>query len=111
MTIDVDPNESDDNKAEYVSVESMRIDVDPNESDDNKAEYVSVESMRIDVVSTAGGFFDYFDVDDKKAVIKQIATYAITLVTGLMGIKAERDDNNLLLDRDGTPSCYGVQDS
>ena len=38
--------------------------------------------------------------DDKKAAIKEIATYAITLVAALMGIKAEHDDNNLPLDRD-----------
>ena len=47
--------------------------------------------------SDAGEYFDRLGVDDQKAVARDIATYAVTLVTGLMGVKAERDTKTTCL--------------
>ena len=88
----VDPNKrGDDDEAEYVSVGSMRIDV------------AGIESHIRDQGSAAGECCDRLEANDQKSVIKEIATYAIMLVEGLMGVKAERDENNLPLDHDAPP--------
>ena len=62
--------------------------------------------MRIDVASikhhirdqeyAPGKYFDRLGVDDKRAVTKEIATYAVALVTNLIGVKAERDKTTCL---------------
>ena len=86
----------------------------PDERDeDSEIEYVLVGSIRIDVASiehhfrdqgyAAGEYFDRLGVDDQKSVTSEIATYAVTLVTDLMGVKAERDKNNLPLENDAPP--------
>ncbi len=89
------------------------IDPDQNDDDDGEIEYMSIESMRIDITgienhirdqgSAAGKFFDALIAADQNAVIKEIASYAIMLVTGLTGVKAERDENNQPLDHDAPP--------
>jgi hypothetical protein len=43
------------------------------------------------------------DAEDKNDIIHTVATYAILLVTGLMGVKAERDGNNMRLENDAPP--------
>jgi hypothetical protein len=43
------------------------------------------------------------DVDDKNDIIRTVATYAISLVTSLMGVKAKRDGNNMRLESDVPP--------
>jgi len=81
--------------------------IDPDQSDDDddgEIKYMSIESMRINVAgiknhirnqgSVAGKFFDALNAADQNAVIKKIALYAIMLVMGLTGVKAERDENN-----------------
>ncbi|CAK9873018.1 unnamed protein product [Sphagnum jensenii] len=80
------------------------------QENDNDAQYVSVGSMRIMVdvivehIHDQGSFtitcYNDLDADDKNNIIRTIATYAISLVTSLMGIKAERDDNNMRLESD-----------
>jgi hypothetical protein len=40
---------------------------------------------------------------DQIDVVQQVATYAITLVTGLMTVKAERDDANQAVEKDAPP--------
>jgi hypothetical protein len=47
--------------------------------------------------------YNDLDTDDKNDIIYTVATYAISLVTDLMGIKAERDDNNMRLESDMPP--------
>jgi len=42
------------------------------------------------------------DVDDKNDIIHTVTTYAISLVTGLMGVKAKRDGNNMCLESDAS---------
>jgi hypothetical protein len=84
------------------------IDPDQSDDDDGEIKYMSIESMRINVVgienhirdqgSAAGKFFDALNATDQNTVIKEIASYAIMLVTGLTGVKAERDENNQPLD-------------
>uniref|UniRef100_M4BQY8 Uncharacterized protein n=1 Tax=Hyaloperonospora arabidopsidis (strain Emoy2) TaxID=559515 RepID=M4BQY8_HYAAE len=66
--------------------------------------------MRIDVASTehhirdqryaAGENLDRLGAEDQKAFTKEITTYAATLVTDLMSVKAERGLNNLTLEND-----------
>ena len=53
--------------------------------------------------SFARGCYERLDVDVKKAVVKEIATYVMTLVAGLCGVKAERDDANRSFDQDAPP--------
>jgi hypothetical protein len=89
--------------------------IDPNQSDDDdgEIEYMSIESMRIDVAGiknhirdqglATGKFFDALNVTDQNAVIKEIVSYAIMLVTSLTGVKAEHDENNQPLDHDAPP--------
>ncbi len=89
------------------------IDPDQSDDDDGEIEYMSIESMRINVVgiknhirnqgSAAGKFFDALNATDQNTVIKEIASYAIMLVTGLTGVKAERDENNQPLDHNTPP--------
>jgi hypothetical protein len=43
------------------------------------------------------------DTDDKNEIIRTVGTYAILLVTGLMGVKAECDGNNMRLESDAPP--------
>jgi hypothetical protein len=81
--------------------------VDPENIGDDEVEYVSIDSIRVDVTniechirdqgSFAGDCFDRLNVDEQKAVVKEIATYALMLATGFMRVRAERDDNNLAL--------------
>ncbi|CAK9879169.1 unnamed protein product [Sphagnum jensenii] len=47
--------------------------------------------------------YNDLDADDKNDIIRTVATYAILLVTGLMGVKAERDGNNMRLESDAPP--------
>ncbi|CAM6078317.1 unnamed protein product [Sphagnum tenellum] len=74
---------------------------------------MSIESKRIDVAgiknhihdqgSAASKFFDARNVVDQNSIIKEIASYAIMLVMGLTGVKAEHDENNQPLDHDAAP--------
>jgi hypothetical protein len=89
------------------------IDPDQSDDDDGEIKYISIESMWIDVAGienhirdqglAAGKFFDALNATDQNAVIKEITSYAIMLVTGLTGVKAERDENNQPLDHDAPP--------
>ncbi|CAI5725806.1 unnamed protein product [Hyaloperonospora brassicae] len=83
--------------------------VDLDDSYDNdEAGFVSVGSTRIDVMGikshihdqglASGEHRDRLEANDQNYFIKQIAMYVIMLVHGLMGVKAERDENNLHLD-------------
>jgi hypothetical protein len=58
-----------------------------------------VEHIR-DQGSFATACYNDLDVDDKNDIIRTVVTCAISLVTALMGIKAERDDNNMCLESD-----------
>jgi hypothetical protein len=40
---------------------------------------------------------------DKTAVVHEIASYAMSLIKSLMGVKAERDDANVALDGEAPP--------
>ena len=70
--------------------------------------------MRIDVAgleihlrdqgSASGEYCDRPEAYDQKSVIKEIAMNVIILVEGLMGFKAEREENNLPLDHGA--SCH-----
>jgi hypothetical protein len=82
--------ENDDN-AQYVSVRSMRILVDG-----------IVEHIR-DQGSFTIAYYNDLDADDKNDIIRTVTTYAISLVTGLMGIKAEREGNNMRVESDAPP--------
>jgi hypothetical protein len=94
--------------------------IDPNQSndDDGEIEYMSIELMQIDVAgienhirdqgTAAGKFFDALNAADQNAVIKEIVSYAIMLVTSLTSVKAERDENNQPLDHD-TPAIMPQQ--
>ncbi len=80
------------------------------QENDDDAQYVSVGSMRILVdaivehIRDQGSFviacYNDLDADDKNDIIRTVATYAISLVTSLMGVKAERDGNNMRLESD-----------
>ncbi len=89
--IDPDQDDDDDGEIEYMSIESMRIDV------------TGIENHICDQGSAAGKFFDALNATDQNAIIKEIAPYAIMLVTGLTGVKAERDENNQPFDHDAPP--------
>ncbi len=89
--INPDQSDDDDGEIEYMSIESMRIDV------------ASIENHIHDQGSATGKFLDALNAADQNAVIKEIASYAIMLVTGLMGVKAERDENNQPLDHNAPP--------
>ncbi|CAM6026392.1 unnamed protein product [Sphagnum balticum] len=47
--------------------------------------------------------YNDLDADDKNDIIRIVVTYAILLVTGLMGIKAEHDGDNMCLESDAPP--------
>jgi len=47
--------------------------------------------------------YNDLDADNNNDIICRVATYAILLVTGLMGVKAERDGNNMCLESDVPP--------
>ncbi len=80
------------------------------QENDNDAQYVSVKLMHILVdaiiehIHDQGSFmiacYNDLNADDKNDIIRIVATYAISLVTGLMGVKAERDGNNMRLESD-----------
>ena len=74
-----------------MSVGSIRFDVE------------GIESHIRDQRSDAGEYCDCREANNQKLVIKEIAMYAIMLVEGLMGVKAELDENNLPLDYDAPP--------
>ncbi len=80
-----------DNDAQYMSIGSMRILVD-----------AIVEHIR-DQGLFAIAYYNDLDADDKNDIICTVATYAISLVTGLMGVKVERDSNNMCLESDAPP--------
>ena len=87
----VHPEERDeDGEIEYVSVGSMRINVD------------SIKHHNRDQEYAAGEYFNLLGVGNQ-AVIKEIATFAATLVTDIMGVKAERDENYLPLENEAPP--------
>ena len=48
-------------------------------------------------------FYDDMDAAEKTAVVHEIASYALSLITGLMGVKAERNDSNVALDGEAPP--------
>ncbi len=83
------------------------------QENDDDAQYVSIKSMRIlvdaivkhiyDQGSFAIACYNNLNADDKKDIIRTVATYAILLVTGLMGVNAERDGNNMRLENDAPP--------
>jgi hypothetical protein len=87
------------------------------ENDDN-AQYMSVGLMRILVdaivehIHDQGSFvitcYNDLDKDNKNDIIHTVATYAISLVTGLMGVKAERDGDNMRLENN-TPLVLPTQ--
>jgi hypothetical protein len=47
--------------------------------------------------------YNDLDTNDKNDIIHTIATYAISLVTGLMAVKVECDGNNMRLESDALP--------
>ncbi|CAK9230890.1 unnamed protein product [Sphagnum troendelagicum] len=47
--------------------------------------------------------YNDLDANDKNDIIRTVTTYAMLLVTSLMGVKAERDDNNMRLESDAPP--------
>ncbi|CAM6009758.1 unnamed protein product [Sphagnum balticum] len=65
---------------------------------------VIFESMRINVIkiiahiedqgSFARACYELFEVDAQKTVITEIATYAMMLIVGMNGVKAECDNAN-----------------
>jgi hypothetical protein len=83
------------------------------QENDDDAQYVSVRSMRILVdaivehIRNQGSFtiacYNDLDADDKNDIIRTVVMYAISLVTGLMGVKAERDGNNMRLENNAPP--------
>jgi hypothetical protein len=80
---------------------------------DDDVAYESFASLRIPVDAIAlhikdqGSFaitsYDDLGAADKTAVVNEIASYATSLITGLLGVKAERDDANVALD--GSAAC------
>jgi len=68
--------QENDNNAQYVSVELMRILVD-----------AIIEHIR-DQGSFAIACYNNLDANNKNDIIRTVARYAISLVTGLMGVKA-----------------------
>ena len=80
---------------------------------DDEVQYESSGSLRIPVdvivahIKDQGSFsitcYDDLDDEDKTDVVHEIAMYAISLITGLMSVKAERDSANGTIDRDAPP--------
>jgi len=89
--------------------------VDHGKSDDEEDDvvYESFESMRIPVDSIVahihdqGSFamecYNELNPDEQAVVVREIAKYTISVIRGLMGVKAERDDANKPLETDAPP--------
>ncbi|OWZ17346.1 hypothetical protein PHMEG_0008728 [Phytophthora megakarya] len=83
------------------------------QSDDTGAQYVAFHSMRVhinDIIahiedqgSLARASYERLDEAAKKAVVRQITVYAMILVDGLDGVKAERDGANRGLEQNAPP--------
>jgi hypothetical protein len=81
-------------------------------------DYMTFESMRIDVnwivahIEDQGLFaracYELLEMDAQKTIITEIATYAMMLIVGLNGVKAEHDNTNEGLDLDVPPVLLGV---
>jgi len=80
---------------------------------DEEIQYESSGSLRIPVdvivahIKDQGSFaitcYNDLDDQDKTDAVHEIAMYAISLITGLMSVKAERDSANGALERDAPP--------
>jgi hypothetical protein len=80
---------------------------------DDDVAYESFGPLRIPVdaivlqIKDHGSFaitcYDDLGAADKTAVVHEIASYAMSLITGLMRVKAERDDANVALDGEAPP--------
>ena len=80
---------------------------------DEEIMYESSGSLRIPVdvivahIKDQGSFaitcYNDLDDQDKTDAVHEIAMYAISLITGLMSVKAERDSANGALERDAPP--------
>ncbi|CAK9224790.1 unnamed protein product [Sphagnum troendelagicum] len=61
----------------------------------------------IDHIRDQGSFaiacYNDLDADNKNDIIRTVARYAISLVIGLMGVKAKHDGNNMRLESDAPP--------
>jgi hypothetical protein len=89
--------------------------IEPNMEDDaaGDVEYVSVESMHVQVnaivmhIQDQGSFasacYDHLNTDNQKVVVNTIVIYAMTLILGLMKVKAKHDGDNNSLDQDALP--------
>ncbi len=53
--------------------------------------------------SSARNCYERLEVNNQQDVINHIATYAIALVVGLKSIKAERDGDNRVSEKDAPP--------
>jgi hypothetical protein len=83
------------------------------DSADDDVEYESFGSLRIPVdaivllMKEKGSFgitcYDDLGAADKTAVVHEISSYAMSLITGLMGVKAELDNANVALDGEAPP--------
>jgi hypothetical protein len=90
----------------------LGVQVEEDLADDDVA-YESFGSLRIPVdaivmhIKDQGSFaimcYDDMDAAEKTAVVHEIASYALSLITGLMGVKAERNDSNVALDGEAPP--------
>jgi hypothetical protein len=89
----VDQVESDDDDIDvvYESFESMRIPVD------------SIVAHIHDQGSFATACYDELDPAKQAVIVGEIAKYTTTVITGLMGVKAERDGANKPLESDAPP--------
>jgi hypothetical protein len=65
-----------------------------------RVDVTNIECHIRDLGSFASDCFDHLDFDEQKAVVKVIATYALMLATGVMRVRAERDDNDLAHNQD-----------
>ena len=94
-------------------VDAHYVPADINARDDNGSPtFVTNEMMRTraneivthirDQSSFAGSCFDRLSPNER-VLVEHIGRYAMNLVTRLMDVKAERDDNNEPLDRDTLP--------
>jgi hypothetical protein len=83
------------------------------QENDDDTQFVSVRSMRILVdtivehIRDQGSFviacYNDMDADNKNDIIRTVVTYAILLVTSLMGVKVKHDGNNMRLESDVPP--------
>ncbi len=87
-------------------------DVDDDEAREDDA-YVQQGSLRIPTVAIVNhienqgsfmrDYYEHLEVADQQNVINHIATYAMALIAGLQLVKAERDGDNRVLDKDAPP--------